>query len=232
MVKLINEVKKTQYDLLQSTEKDINFYTLQNIFKQSTTTLQQQFDDTNGLMKQVKVEMTEQREKHIKDIENKVQSCLSLTLSKNTDLIERNQEYLVLIENLQRCMMQTLRDLEQPTLVSNENKVEAKAAEIQNVLPQVSAAKVEEKVPFLTFTGSYDKLEESHHKLQESKQKLEKSNQELFHQMRSTEKQVEDVLKQMEVEQKEFEATIRHKTVLYEEVFQIVRNIYCLLFSV
>ena len=218
VVKLISELKKTQHDLLQSTEKDINFFTLQNLFKQNITTLQQQFNDSNSSMKQVKTEMMEQSEKCIKDIENKVQSYLSQTLSKNidNDLADNILDDLGLIKAMQTTMLKDLQHL-------YENEVNTEAATVQKGLPQVSSEKGE-KVPFLTFMKSYDKLKESHYKLHKSKQKLEENNLELLHQIRRTEKQVEDVLKQMEAEKKEFEATIRHKAVLYEEIFLNVRS--------
>ena len=226
VVKLINEVKKIQYDLLQSTEKDVNFDMLQKLFTQNIT-LQQQFDDTNSLMKQMKKEMIEQSERHIKDIENKVQSCLSQTLSKDTDYDnERGKEIERAIENLQKCVMQLQNELKQQKSMSDQNKVETlvdtKAAEIQKVLPQESAEK-EEKAPLLAFMENHDKSEESRYKLQKSKKKLEESNQELLHQIHSTEKQVEDILKQMEAEKKAFETTIRSRAVLYETIFQDVR---------
>ena len=231
MVKLINEVKKTQYDLLQSTEKDLNFDMLQRLFTQNNTTLQQQFDDTNSLVKQVKIEMTEQSERHIKDIENKVQSCLSQTLSKGTDHDnKRDKELEMAIENLQKCAMQLQNELKQQNSMSNQNKVETlvdtKTAKVQKVLSQESAEK-EEKTPLSAFMENHNKLDEIRYKLQKSKQKLEESNQELLHQVHSTEKQVEIVLKQIEAEKKEFEAT----AVLYEAMFQNVR-FYYLLFSI
>ena len=149
VVKLIHEVKKIQHNLLQSTEKDINFDKLQKLFTQNITTLQQQFDDTNSLMKQINLEVTEQSEKHIKDIGNKVQSCLSQTLAKNTDNDnKRNREIEVAIENLQKFVTQLLSELKQQKLVSNQNEVETlvdtiEAAVGQKVLSQVSTEKEE-----------------------------------------------------------------------------------------
>ena len=179
-------------------------------------------------MKPLKIAMTEQSEKHIKDIENKVPSCLSQTLGKGTDHDnERGREIEMAIEKLQKCAMQLQNELKQQKSVSNQNKVETlvdtKAVEIQNVLPEESADK-EVKAPFLAFMENYDKSDEGHYKLQKIKQKLEESSQELLRQIRSTEKQMEDVLNQMEAEKIEFEATIRSKAVLYEAIFQNVRS--------